>query len=111
MKIAIDCTTITVTVSDDTTSTSDTFTIVVSNAAPTVNVGADQIVAEGAVVNLLALFNDKGTADTHTAIINWGDSLDDEAGAVSETPYGPGGSTAGADGSWTVAFDGRYTKR
>ena len=46
-----------------------------------------------------ATFNDKGTLDTHTATIAWGDGTAVEAGAVGEAPFGPPGSTAGASGT------------
>ncbi|MDH3308011.1 MAG: PKD domain-containing protein, partial [Acidimicrobiia bacterium] len=49
-------------------------TVVVGNVAPTVDAGADQAVLVGDTVVLdPATFTDPGTADTHTAEINWGD--------------------------------------
>ena len=60
-----------------------------------------------------ATFNDLGTLDTHTATINWGDGTATEAGVVGETPFGPPGSTAGANGtvagSHVYADNGTYT--
>jgi hypothetical protein len=57
-------------------------------------------VVEGDVVSLdPATFHDQGTADVHNATINWGDGTAPEAGAVTETPFGPPGSIVGADGS------------
>src|SRR5438132_7458709 len=44
-------------------------------------------------------FNDLGTRDTHTATIDWGDGTVMAAGVVSESPFGPPGSTAGANGT------------
>src|SRR5207302_553463 len=57
-----------------------------------------------------------GTADTHTATINWGDGTVTAAGTVTETPFGPPsaqGSTSGANGtvaaSHVYADNGTYT--
>ena len=93
--------TITVTVTDsEGASSSDSLAVTVSNVTPTVNAGADQFVAVGATVSLdPATFNDLGTLDTHTATISWGDGSPTEAGTVIEFPFGPPGSTVGADGS------------
>ncbi len=98
---------------DDGATACDTFQVTVNNAAPTVDVGADQSVDEGATVSLSpATFNDLGTADTHTATVNWGDGSSTKVGSVSETPFGPPGSTAGADGavsgSHVYADNGSY---
>jgi large repetitive protein len=105
----------------------DTMEVVVTatNVAPAVNAGADQVVgmqkvkhdddhrrfSKGlwhdhhrrgeAVVDITASFNDLGTLDTHTATINWGDGTRPTVGTVSESPFGPPGSTAGADGTVT----------
>jgi PKD repeat protein len=85
---------------DDGAITTDTVTIIVNNVAPTMDAGADQTVNEGDLVNLdPSSFNDKGTLDTHTATINWGDGTSTEAGTVTESPFGPPGSTAGMDGT------------
>ncbi len=40
-------------------------------------------------------FNDLGTLDTHTAIIDWGDGSAVETGVVVETPTGPPGNITG----------------
>ena len=106
---------VTVTVKDDDgDSTSDSFTVTVLNVAPTVDAGPDQEVNEGDLVSLApATFNDKGTLDTHTATIDWGDETPVEAGEVTESPFGPPGDTAGADGevsgSHVYADNGIYT--
>jgi hypothetical protein len=76
--------------------------------------GPDQTANEGDLVSLSpATFNDKGTSDTHTATIDWGDGTGVEAAVVAEIPFGPPGSTAGADGtvsgSHVYADDGAYT--
>jgi PKD repeat protein len=106
---------VTVTVTDDDgAATSDTITITVLNVAPTVDAGVDRTVNEGELVSLdPALFNDKGTLDTHTATIDWGDGSVMDIGTVSESPFGPPGSTTGADGtvsgSHTYGDNGLYT--
>jgi PKD repeat protein len=53
-----------------------------------------------ATVDIAATFNDLGTLDTHTASIDWGDGHVTD-GTVSESPFGPPGSTAGANGTVT----------
>jgi PKD repeat protein len=53
---------------------SDTLLVSVDNVAPKVNAGLNQNAFEGDTVSLEpATFTDPGTADTHTAVINWGD--------------------------------------
>ena len=101
--------TVAVTVTDDDgASTADTLIVTVENVAPTVDAGVDQTVDEGDTVALdPARFNDLGTLDTHTATIDWGDGTAVEAGAVTESPFGPPGSTTGMDG--TVAGSHVYT--
>ena len=93
--------TVTVTVTDfEATAGSDTLSITVNNLAPTVDAGTDQTTDEGDLVLLdPATFHDQGTADTHTATIDWGDGTPIETGTLFETPFGPPGSTAGADGT------------
>jgi len=93
--------TVTLTVTDDDgASTTDTLVVTVENVAPTVDAGIDQTVDEGDTVVLdPATFNDLGTLDTHTATIDWGDGTAVEAGTVTESPFGPPGSTAGMDGT------------
>jgi len=86
----------------------------VNNAAPVVEAGGDQVVAEGVTVSLApATFTDAGTGDTHTATIDWGDGSPVEAGLVTETPFGPPGSVAGMNGtisgSHVYADKGTYT--
>ena len=53
--------------------------------------------------------------DTHTATIDWGDGTSLDTGDVTETPFGPPGSTLGADGtvdgSHVYADNGTYTVR
>ena len=93
--------TVTVCVMDkDADQNCDAATVTVSNAVPTIVPSGGAETFEGTPVGvLLATFNDKGTKDTHTATVNWGDGSPIQAGAVSESPFGPPGSTLGADGS------------
>lgn len=106
--------TVTVCVTDDVGGTGcGAFTIRVENVVSTVDAGPDQAVNRGETVRLPpATFNDKGTRDTHTATIEWGDGSI-EAGAVQESPFGPPGSTAGANGtvsgSHVYAAAGEFT--
>ncbi len=50
-----------------------TTSLEVGNVAPTVDAGSDQTADKGETVSVFARFSDPGTADTHTAEINWGD--------------------------------------
>jgi PKD repeat protein len=61
-------------------------TITVNNVAPVVEAGANQAVASGQIVSLAAsAFTDAGSADTHTATVNWGDGTPTHPVAVAET--------------------------
>ena len=95
--------TVTVTVTDDDgDSGSDNFTVLVTNAAPVVNAGSNQNAVEGDTVSLApATFTDPGSADTHTATINWGDGTV-EAGTVNQ-------AANTVSGSHTYADNGLYT--
>lgn len=108
--------TVVVTVTDDDGAWgSDSALVTVNNVAPTVEAGADATIDEGGSVSLApATFNDKGTLDTHTASIDWGDGSPVESGLVAEAPFGPPGSTSGASGTVVAgthvyADDGVYT--
>jgi hypothetical protein len=107
--------TITVCVTDDdAASHCDTSQATISNVMPTVDAGADQSANEGTTVSLApSTFHDQGTADTHTATIDWGDGSPIATGAVTQTPSGPPGSTSGQDGtiggSHVYADNGTYT--
>jgi len=84
---------------DDEATTCDTLNVTVNNVAPILDAGGDQTVNEGDIVLLdPATFNDLGTLDTHTATIDWGDGTAPEAGVVFESPFGPPGDAAGANG-------------
>ncbi|MHA2494029.1 MAG: PKD domain-containing protein, partial [Candidatus Hodarchaeales archaeon] len=98
--------TVTVTViDDDGASSSDTLTLTVLNVAPSVEAGVHQTVNEGELVTLdPATFTDAGTADTHTAVIDWGDGTPVEIGVVAETD---GSGTV--SGSHVYADNGAYT--
>jgi hypothetical protein len=107
--------TVTVIVRDDDGGVdTDTFTVTVVNDAPILDAGADQNVFEGELVSLdPATFVDRGTLDTHTATVDWGDDSSPATATVNSTPYGPPGSTAGVTGtvsaSYRYADDGVYT--
>ena len=72
----------------------------------------EPIFIEGKPVGLEVVSNDDGTLDTHTATINWGDGIN-EAGTVSEVPFGPPGSATGVTStvanSHNYADNGSYT--
>lgn len=89
---------------DDGATGTDATTVAISNVAPTVDAGPDQLAKEGHTVSPdPATFSDPGVDDTHTANIDWGDSTV-EAGAVSESD---GSGTV--SGSHVYADDGIYT--
>jgi PKD repeat protein len=67
---------VTVTVTDDEGgSGSDSLTVVVANVPPTVEAGPDQFLGSVGTTTLDATFSDPGTADTHTAVVDWGDGV------------------------------------
>ncbi len=97
---------------DEGAETCDTLKVTVKNVAPTVEAGVDVTVDEGETVRLApSSFTDRGTEDSHTARINWGDGTAEEAAAVTESPFGPPGSTSGADGtvSGSHVYGDNYT--
>jgi hypothetical protein len=75
--------------------------VAVDNVAPTVNAGPDQTVFIEYPVSVSATFSDPGSADTHTATIDWGDGTV-EPGTVDET-------AGTVSGSHTYLDDGIYT--
>jgi len=78
--------TVTITVTDDDTGVgTGTTTVTVNNMAPTVDAGPDAENSSGQTHQLSASFTDPGIFDTHTAIIDWGDGSEPEAGEVSES--------------------------
>jgi CSLREA domain-containing protein len=77
---------------------SSAYVVTVLNSPPTLDLRPQDTLQGNGYVQLgPARFNDRGTLDTHTATIDWGDGVV-EAGLIEETPFGPPGSTAGADG-------------
>ncbi len=86
--------------------------ILVDNVAPVVTAGTGDTINEGDTFSLSgAGFSDAGTADTHTAVVDWDDGSS-SAGAVTESPFGPPGSTGGTtgtvDASHVFGDDGDY---
>jgi PKD repeat protein len=73
---------------DDGGSSSDSFQATVFNVAPVVDAGAPRTANEGSLVQLTqgggfaVTFSDAGSADTHTATIDWGDDSAVEAGVL-----------------------------
>ncbi len=49
------------------------FEVQVDNVAAEVNVGTDLSASEGKIIRIDASFLDRGTNDTHSAIVDWGD--------------------------------------
>ena len=79
---------VTASVTDDTNQTgTDTLTITVLNATPTID-GLSNVPAPDGIpfTVVLATFADPGTLDTHTAIIDWGDGTT-SAGTVGENAH------------------------
>jgi large repetitive protein len=96
---------VTLRVCDDRAACSDVVavTVTVTNAVPQVDAGDDQTVAGGVAAVLEATFSDPGTADTHTATIDWGDGTVEPGTVVAAD----GAGTVG--GSHTYAAPGVYT--
>jgi uncharacterized repeat protein (TIGR01451 family) len=59
--------------SDQTPTVTANVSVTVNNVAPGVTAGAAQTVTLGAPVTVTATFTDPGSADTHTATVNWND--------------------------------------
>lgn len=94
-------------VSDSALTGESSTTVTVNNVLPTVEAGNDQTITEGDTLSLdPASFTDPGTADEHTATIDWGDGSAVEAGTVTET-LGTGMGTV--SGSHLYVQDGIYT--
>jgi PKD repeat protein len=101
--------TVTVCVTDDDGDMDcDSLVVTVVNVPPTVEAGPDQIAStgEGHLLDPVT-FNDLGTLDTHSAIIDWGDNSPPEPGVVIEAPFGPPGDPGGMNG--TVEGSHLYT--
>jgi PKD repeat protein len=104
---------------------SDTMTVALTatNAAPTVDAGADQVVGlqdidvdcddhrkhhndkPEAEVSIAAVFDDLGLSDTHTATINWGDGTSSTGKVVEPTATTDGS----VKGKHTYTRAGDYT--
>jgi hypothetical protein len=97
---------ITVTVTDDDgSSASARVDVTVNNVAPSVGVITAPVApnAAGIVIHASASFTEQGTADTHTAIWNWGDG-NTSSGVVSES-----GGSGSVTGSHAYDSAGVYT--
>ncbi|MCB2099397.1 MAG: PKD domain-containing protein, partial [Rhodobacterales bacterium] len=98
--------TVSLTVTDDDGSTNTTtHDVTVLNANPVVNAGLDQTTGEGSTVSLdPATFTDAGTADTHTATVDWGDGSGPQAATVNQ-----GAGSGSVPGSHVYTDGGVYT--
>ena len=91
--------TVKITVSDGESTASGSFAVTAANLAPTASVPTPAPLNEGGGLVIKASFNDPGTLDTHTATVDWGDGSGVQPLAVTETPFGPPGSTDGMTGT------------
>ena len=94
------------------------FTVTVTNVAPTMEPGPDQAVDEGSLLSLeAATFSDPGfthaaagTEETFTATIDWGDGTPAEPGIVSVVQGSAGVLTrGGVAGEHAYLDDGEFT--
>ena len=95
---------ITLTLSDNAgTTVEDSLQVNVSNAPPIIAPTPDQETDEGASLDLSVSFSDPGTADTHTAVIDWGDGTVD--GGIVDQAAGTvlGSHVYGDNGVYTVS--------
>ena len=89
-------------------------TLTVNNSLPTLDAGPDQVTEEGTGISLTAaVFADLGGADTHEALINWGDGTPNQPTVLSGSPFGPPSDTGTPSGTisanHTFADNGTYT--
>ncbi|MFO7908238.1 MAG: PKD domain-containing protein [Pirellulaceae bacterium] len=91
---------VTLTVTDDDGDMgTDSFNVSVANVAPVVDAGEDRTAFEGEQLELKSVtFTDAGTADTHEAVIDWGDGMVDTIDPA----------TSPLSGSHVYADDGTY---
>ncbi|MES1241964.1 MAG: CARDB domain-containing protein [Acidobacteriota bacterium] len=82
-----------------------TATVAVSNRPPVVDAGADRGVPEGDRLTLTVPFTDPGSADTHTAFIDWGQ------GTVEAVPVSGTGSARSVSGTHIYPDDGVFDVR
>lgn len=100
--------TVTVTVSDGTTTGSASF-LAVDNVPAEIEAGPNQTANEGSAVSLTAAtFTNPYSTGAHTATINWGDGTGEIAGSVSQSTSGSGG-VGTISGNHRYADDGTYT--
>ncbi|TDD58174.1 hypothetical protein E1263_20300 [Kribbella antibiotica] len=95
--------TVKVTVTDDDGGTSSaSFPVAVSNVAPAVTIDPAQVktITEGSTLNAKASFVDPGSADTHTASIDWGFGAPTTGSLLMTTVTGS--RAYGDNGSFTV---------
>jgi Ca2+-binding RTX toxin-like protein len=96
--------TVTLTLTDGTTTLTDSFVATVSNAAPVGGPIAGLTAAvRGQTVTYSLPFTDAGTADTHTATIHWGDGTS-STGLVTESA-----GVGSVVGSYRYTTTGNYT--
>jgi PKD repeat protein len=90
---------------DDNGQGCDTLLLNVENLPPLVQPGPDIVAKEGESFEAsLATFQDPGVQDTHTAQVNWGDSLATESGQVNQAAGEVRGSHSyAAPGSYTIS--------
>jgi hypothetical protein len=107
--------TVTATVQEpDQSAVSNTFSVTVTNVAPTVKAGADIPAGPGVPVQVSATFSDPGfpvggASETYTATIYWGDNTT-SPGTVTVTPGRAGVPTTGAvTGTHQYSGDGPYS--
>jgi PKD repeat protein len=84
----------------------DTMIVTVSNAPPEILSITLPTPLESVPFAITANIRDKGTLDSHSATVTWGDKTAAEAAVVTESPAGPPGNSAGA--SFTVTASHRY---
>ena len=95
---------ITLTVCDDQSPArcdTESTTLLVTNALPVVNAGADVGATAGVAVAVSTSFTDAGTFDTHSATVNWGDGTAVTTIAHATSPFSRSHTYAAA-GTFTV---------
>ncbi|MFN9199230.1 MAG: beta strand repeat-containing protein, partial [Planctomycetaceae bacterium] len=99
--------TVTLTLTDGTTTVSDSFTATVSNAAPVLGAIAGLAAAvRGQVVTSSLPFSDSGKSDTHTASITWGDGTSSTGTLTAAAGVGTvsGAHVYTASGTYTITI-------
>ncbi|MFN7805549.1 MAG: M10 family metallopeptidase C-terminal domain-containing protein, partial [Planctomycetaceae bacterium] len=111
--------TVTLRLTDQITTLSDSFVATVSNAAPAVGTIAGLAAAvRGQTLNYSLPFSDAGTADTHSASINWGDGTSSTGSFTAAAGVGTiaGAHVYAATGTYTITVtvtddDGAWTSQ